>query len=178
MTYSSAYAPWGRGWPATGALTSRGGTGEGVKTVKTGEATSTARLVRPRRKLRSIARGARLIDRARELRQTATETEQAAWRLLRTVRFKGFRFRRQAPVDHYIVDFYCPQRRLVVELDGSVHGQPSQIRRDLRRDAYLKDMGYVVARFPNGMVLDAPELFVDKVLDLVWSLPDAFTDES
>ncbi len=146
--------------------------------MKAEEATSTTKLVRPRRQSRSIARGAKLIDRARDLRQTATQTEQAAWRLLRTLRFKGFKFRRQAPIGQYIVDFYCPQRRLVVELDGSVHGQPSQAKRDLHRDAHLKNMGYTVARFSNGMVLEAPELFVDKVLRLVWSLPDAFTDES
>jgi very-short-patch-repair endonuclease len=132
----------------------------------------------PHRKHRSIARGAKLIDRARDLRQTATETEQAAWDLLRTLRVKGFKFRRQVPVGRYLVDFYCPQRWLVVELDGSVHGQPSQAKHDLRRDAHLKSLGYTVARFPNGIVLKAPESFVDKVLGLVWSLPKAFPREA
>jgi very-short-patch-repair endonuclease len=72
------------------------------------------------------------------------------------------------------VDFYCAQRRLIVELDGSVHGQPSQIKRDARRDAYIRAKGYNLLRFSNGIVQDAPELFVQKVLDAVWSLPEAF----
>jgi very-short-patch-repair endonuclease len=142
------------------------------------EAPNATEILQPRRKHRSIARSAKLIDRARDLRQTTTETEQTAWRLLRSLRSRGFKFRREVPIDQYIVDFYCPRQRLVVELDGSVHGQPSQAKRDLRRDAHLKKLGNAVARFPNGIVLEAPELFVDKVLRLVWSLPDAFLHES
>jgi very-short-patch-repair endonuclease len=65
-----------------------------------------------------------------------------------------------------------------VELDGSVHGQPSQAKRDLCRDAHLRNLGYTVARFPNGIVLDAPELFVAKVMRLATSLPEAFGDEA
>ena len=65
-------------------------------------------------------------------------------------------------------------RRLVVEFDGSVHGQPSQARRDSRRDAYLKSLGYTVLRFPNGMIQEAPELFVQKVWEAVGSLPEVF----
>jgi len=96
---------------------------------------------------------------------------------LRTVRFKDFKFRRQHPLGKYIVDFCCPRRHLVVELDGSVHGQPSQATWDKRRDAHLKNMGYTVTRFSNGMILDAPELFVEEVLRMVRSLPDAFAHE-
>ncbi len=62
---------------------------------------------------------------------------------------------------------------MIVELDGGVHGQPSQARRDSRRDAHLKKMGYVVLRFSNGIAQEAPELFVQKILDAVWSLPEA-----
>jgi very-short-patch-repair endonuclease len=80
-------------------------------------------------------------------------------------------------VGQYIVDFCCPQRGLIVELDGSVHTQPSQTKRDTSRDAELKCMGYTVTRFPNGIVLEAPELFLEKVLDVAWSLPNAFSGE-
>jgi len=145
--------------------------------VKTEEMTVTTNAVRPRRKTRSPARAVLQIDRARELRQTGTESEQAAWHLLRGLRFKGFKFRRQHPLGQYIADFCCPQRRLIVELDGSVHGQPSQAKKDARRDAHLKNMGYTVLRLSNGIVLQAPELFVDEVLTVVWSLPDAFANE-
>jgi len=64
-----------------------------------------------------------------------------------------------------------------VELDGSVHAQPSQAKHDASRDAKLKRLGYTTMRIPNGMVLEAPELFARKVLDVAWSLPDAFTGE-
>jgi very-short-patch-repair endonuclease len=126
---------------------------------------------------RSLARSEAQIAKVRELRRNETESEKIAWRLLRTLRFKGFKFRRQHPVGHYIVDFCCPQWRLIVELDGSVHAQPSQSKRDASRDAELKRRGYTVARFPNGMVLEAPELFMQKLLDAAWSLPNAFSGE-
>ncbi|MGC9993974.1 MAG: DUF559 domain-containing protein [Terriglobia bacterium] len=126
---------------------------------------------------RSFARNESQIAQARELRTNETESEKAAWRLLRTLRLNGFKFRRQHPVGPYIVDFCCPQRRLIVELDGSAHSQPSQIRHDANRDSRLKRMGYTVMRIPNGMVLEAPELFVKKVLDLAWRLPNVFTGE-
>ncbi|MGO8792397.1 MAG: endonuclease domain-containing protein, partial [Terriglobia bacterium] len=57
--------------------------------------------------------------------------------------------------------FCCRERRLIVELDGSVHGQPSQANRDAQRDAYLKALGNTVLRVSHGKVFEAPELFVE-----------------
>jgi uroporphyrinogen-III synthase len=124
------------------------------------------------RRHRSLAREPAQIARARDLRQNQTKSEEAAWRLVRQLRLKGFKFRRQHPLGQYTIDFCCPQRRLIVELDGSVHAQPGQARPDTVREAELARMGYTVARFPKGMVLEAPELFVEKVLDMAWLLPD------
>jgi very-short-patch-repair endonuclease len=107
------------------------------------------------------------IERGRALRQTATEKEKSAWYLLRTLRPKGYKFRRQHPIGNCVVDFCCAERRLVIELDGSIHSQPSQSLKDHTRDQYLQLQGYTVARFPNGIVLEAPEIFVKKVLDHV-----------
>jgi very-short-patch-repair endonuclease len=121
---------------------------------------------RPKHTSRSFARSPQQIDRARELRQTATEAEKIAWRPLRGLRQKGFPFRRQQPVGKCVVDFCCLEQRLIVELDGSVHAQPSQAGRDAKRDEWLRALGYRVARFPNGIVLDAPEEFVERVLRL------------
>ena len=70
----------------------------------------------------------------------------------------------------YIADFCCLECRLIIELDGSVHGQPIQAKRDAKRDASLDRMGYTVLRFSNGIVLNAPELFVQKVVSSLWSL--------
>ena len=86
-----------------------------------------------RRTSRSTARSTTQIAHARELRQTATEAEQVAWQLLRKLRPAGFSFRRQHPVGRCVVDFCCPLKRLILELDGSVHGQQSQARRDVTR---------------------------------------------
>ena len=126
----------------------------------------------PNRKMRSLARAAEQIDKAREFPGTPTETERAAWNLLRALRERGFKFRRQHPLGPYFADFCCVERRLVVELDGGVHGQLAHAKRDARRDAHLKTLGYTVLRLPNGIVLQAPEVFVQKVLGFLWSLPE------
>jgi very-short-patch-repair endonuclease len=104
-------------------------------------------------------------SRTHELRHTPTDTEQAAYCSLRNIKFKGFKFRRQNPLGPHIVDFYCAQRRLVVELDGSVHGQPGQARKDAHRDAHLKKMGYMVLRFSKSIVREVAELIVQEIQD-------------
>ncbi len=112
------------------------------------------------------------ITRARELRRMATESERIAWRLLRRLRLRGFKFRRQHPVGSWVADFCCPERGLVVELDGSVHGQPSHARKDESRNRGLKRMGYTVLRLPNGIVFEDPDAFVRKVVERVEALPN------
>jgi very-short-patch-repair endonuclease len=100
--------------------------------------------------------------RVRELRRKQTDAERAAWYLLRD-KSLGLKFRRQYPIDKYVVDFYCFEPRLVVELDGSVHSQPSQAKKDSAKEAYLRSLGIRVLRLPNGLVLEDPEGFVRKV---------------
>ncbi len=96
---------------------------------------------------------------------------------MRTLRLRGYKFRRQHPVGHWIADFCCPERGLVVELDGSVHAQPSQGRKDESRDRHLERIGYTVLRLPNGMLFEDPEAFVRKVSERVETLPNFFTGE-
>ena len=100
--------------------------------------------------------------RVRELRRNQTEAEKAAWYLLRGRRL-GAKFRRQCRIENWVVDFYCFERRLAVELDGGVHSQPSQMRRDAAKEDYLKTMGVRLVRIANGLVLEDPEGFVRKV---------------
>ena len=71
-----------------------------------------------------------------------TDAEQMVWGKLRSRRFAGFKFRRQAPLDHYIVDFVCFSRRLIVELDGGQHAQ--QESRDRERDKWFRQRGAVL----------------------------------
>ena len=82
----------------------------------------------------------------------------------------GYKFRRQHPIGNTIVDFCCLPLQLVVELDGSIHAQPSKEAQDIQRQRYLEDLGYKVARFPNGILLKAPEEFVSKVKELIAEL--------
>ncbi|HEV2419502.1 MAG TPA: endonuclease domain-containing protein [Terriglobia bacterium] len=97
------------------------------------------------------------------LRRAQTSAEKAAWHLLRNRRLVGPKFRRQYPIGKYFVDFYCFDLRLAVELEGSVHSQPNQIRKDAIREDYLRRLGIKVVYIPNGVVLQNPETFLDKI---------------
>jgi very-short-patch-repair endonuclease len=83
-----------------------------------------------------------------------TDAERALWRLLRQRQISGLRFRRQVPIDHYIVDFACLEARLVIEVDG---GQHFESEADKRRDAYLHSQGFRVLRLWNNDVLLNPD---------------------
>ena|SRR5690349_9133332 len=101
-------------------------------------------------------------QRVRELRHTQTEAEKTAWHLLRDRRL-GLKFRRQYPIENCVVDFYCCELRMAVELDGGVHSQPSQMKKDAAKDAFLRRLAVRVLRLPNGLVTEDPEGFVRKV---------------
>ncbi len=105
----------------------------------------------------------KMIARARELRKSSTLAEEQAWWLLRNRGVSGLKFRRQHPLGRYLVDFFSAQTRLAVELDGSVHAQVSQTRKDAAKDNYLRRIGIRVLRLPNGVVMEDPELFQRKV---------------
>jgi len=89
-------------------------------------------------------------DRARTLRRNQTETETKLWDALRGGRLEDWKWRRQAPVGPYIVDFLCLEAALVVEVDGGVHAEEPEY--DARRDALLKRRGLQVLRFGNAQV--------------------------
>ncbi|HEV2530114.1 endonuclease domain-containing protein [Phenylobacterium sp.] len=86
-------------------------------------------------------------DRARRLRRDQTDAEARLWDALRGGRLEGWKWRRQAPVGVFIVDFLCLEAGLGVELDGGVHAERAD--RDARRDAYLSQRGLTVLRFWN-----------------------------
>ena len=103
---------------------------------------------------------------ARKLRNNATDAEQCLWRALRKRNLEGFRFRGQVP----IVDFLCPQAKLVVELDGGQHLEREQY--DAGRTARLEGMGFRVLRYWNDDVLLRLE---DVVADIHRHLTGGFT---
>lgn len=91
----------------------------------------------------------RLKQIARQLRRNQTEEEKELWRALRGRRFAGFKFRRQHTVGEYVLDFYCSDARLAVELDGFQHGSPEGIQSDEARKKFLTEQGIEVLRFWN-----------------------------
>jgi adenine-specific DNA-methyltransferase len=91
---------------------------------------------------------------ARDLRARQTPAEEILWARLRGRRLAGLKFRRQHPIGPFVVDFCCPDRRLVIELDGAVHILPGQRQRDAEREALLAAAGYTILRFSNNGVHD------------------------
>ncbi len=90
--------------------------------------------------------------RAAELRKTMSLPEVLLWQALRT-RPGGLRFRHQHPAGDYVLDFFCPRRRLVVEVDGEAHNRGDRPARDAVRDAWLEAQGVRVCRIPAVEVL-------------------------
>ncbi len=90
---------------------------------------------------------------AKAMRRQMPEAELRLWRYLRKPELDGLRFRRQTPIGPYIVDFFCPLHRLIVELDGGQHGEPEGAARDAERDAWLAGQGYRVVRIWNNDVM-------------------------
>jgi very-short-patch-repair endonuclease len=88
----------------------------------------------------------------RELRRESTDPERAVWRELRDRRFAGFKFRRQHSCGPFILDFFCQERLLAVELDGGQHFEIAAQRYDERRSEYLRDFGIRVLRFSNDQI--------------------------
>ena len=92
--------------------------------------------------------------RARAMRRDPTDAERKLWYALRDRRMQTLKFRRQAPIGPYIVDFLCIAHRLIVEADGSQHAENM---RDAVRDAWLTGKGYKILRFSNRDVLTVRE---------------------
>ena len=100
---------------------------------------------------------------ARTLRAGMTDAEQKLWVYLRRKQVRGLQFYRQKPLLNFIVDFYCPAAKLVIELDGSQHAELDHQQKDQRRDNLLKELGLLVLRFDNKQVL----MEVDSVLAVI-----------
>ena len=99
--------------------------------------------------------------RAAALRQRQTDAERRMWMLLRDHRLAHLKFKRQQPIGNYIVDLFCAQKRLIIELDG---GQHSGSIKDAERTAWLESRGYKVLRFWNNDVLKNKEGVLTAIL--------------
>ena len=104
---------------------------------------------------------------ARTLRCNMTDSEQLLWSRLGRKQILGVQFYRPKPLGNFIVDFYAPRARLVVEVDGSQHLDPSHIAHDQERTVYLNHQGLRVLRFDNLQVLQQLESVVEAIFAAV-----------
>ena len=103
---------------------------------------------------------------ARQLRINMTDAEQRLWYRLRAHRFLDLKFKRQAPIGPYVVDFVCLEHRLIVEVDG---GQHAGSVTDRRRDSWLTGEGYRVLRFWNDDVLKRTDVVLGEIARAIGS---------
>ncbi|HVZ03287.1 endonuclease domain-containing protein [Hyphomicrobium sp.] len=107
---------------------------------------------------------------ARKLRKAPTSAEKKLWSELRKLRSQGYHFRRQHPVEGFIVDFACLSQKLIIEVDGAQHQLTENAKADAARDDRLSWRGYRVLRFGNGLIrenLDGVLLEILAVLGAV-----------
>ncbi len=112
-----------------------------------------------------------ILQKARELRKNQTDAEQLLWGLLRNHRFANKKFRRQHPIARYILDFYCHELKLAIELDGGQHNENSARKYDEERTRFLNEQGIRVLRFWNNEVLRETQ----AVLESLWNAVNALT---
>ena len=97
------------------------------------------------------------------LRNNSTSAEAALWELIKNKKLEGRKFRRQHSIGNYIADFYCSQEKLIIELDGNLHGEYYMIERDEKRDKYLNDLGFTILRFENRFIFQDPDYVLDEI---------------
>jgi very-short-patch-repair endonuclease len=102
---------------------------------------------------------------SRELRKNMTDAERHLWFKVRRRQLKGCQFFSQRIIGDYIVDFFCPKAKLVIEVDGSQHFSDEMAEADRKRDNYLMNLGLKVLRFTDTDVLKNAEGVVENILE-------------
>jgi very-short-patch-repair endonuclease len=104
----------------------------------------------------------KLKERRRELRKRSTKTEEILWSKIRNNQL-GYKFKRQHSIGGYILDFYCSEHKLIIELDGATHNTKEAKEYDKIRDKYFSELGYKTFRFQNEEVNNE----IEKVLKII-----------
>ncbi|MSQ79779.1 MAG: endonuclease domain-containing protein [Flavobacteriaceae bacterium] len=104
-----------------------------------------------------------IYERAKNLRKNMTKAEELLWGLLRNSKVSGKKFRRQHPIDNYILDFYCHELKLAIELDGEIHLLPHVKEHDIGRTYELENYSISILRFTNDEVLTNPYKVSDEI---------------
>jgi very-short-patch-repair endonuclease len=100
---------------------------------------------------------------ARNLRKNMTDAERNLWAKIRGKQLKEKQFYRQKNIGNYIVDFYCPAAKLIIELDGGQHYSENMQKKDEIRDSYLNQLGFRVLRFSDREVLKNIEGVLERI---------------
>ena len=104
---------------------------------------------------------AKLKPLAREMRHEPTQAEDKLWQRIRGRQIHGAKFRRQHAIERFIVDFYCAEARLIIEVDGSIHDYTPH--EDAIRQEFLEGLGFYLLRFTNADVLQSLDAVVEKI---------------
>lgn len=102
---------------------------------------------------------------ARKLRSSTTDAEKSLWSKIHRKQLGGFQFYRQKNIGDFIVDFYCPAAKLVIELDGGQHYSKEGMDKDSKRDEYLRKLGVSVMRFSDRDVLISSESVLERIFE-------------
>ncbi len=103
-----------------------------------------------------------LRERSKQLRREMTGPEKTLWHEIRGRRLGGLKFRRQYPIENFVVDFYCHEHKLIIELDGDSHNE--RFEYDRSRQIRLEKLGFRVERFDNDEVLKELDSVLDSIL--------------
>ena len=106
-------------------------------------------------------------EKRRKLRQNQTNAEELVWRYLRNKQILDYKFNRQYSIDHFVIDFYCPELKLAVELDGESHNNPEQREYDIKRQKYLEEFNIKFVRIKDEELLGNPNKAFVKIEDLI-----------
>ncbi len=104
-----------------------------------------------------------IIRAARSNRREVTPAEAKLWEALRDRKVAGLKFRRQHPIGVYVLDFFCLEKMLAIEVDGGIHALPNQAERDRERTCQLNEQGIRVLRFTNEQILQNLEAVITEI---------------
>jgi len=107
------------------------------------------------------------LEKAKLLRKSETKTERLLWEQLNCKKFYGFKFRRQHPISQFIVDFYCHELKLVIEVDGDIHNIPENKEYDENRTFELEKFELKVLRFTNKDVENNMDIVLKTICDAI-----------
>lgn len=99
------------------------------------------------------------------LRNTATDAEKLLWSRLKHSQLLGYKFRRQQGIANYVVDFYCPEHKLAVEIDGATHSTPEEMKHDKERQDYIEKFGVGFLRFTKSDVFENLDWVLETIVE-------------